>query len=498
MSRGIRRRNIAAIIVIFVLAIVALWAAFSKLDQAHARAERIRAARAATSSVFSELLNQESSIRAFVRTRDKASLAPYLAARRTFDAQLGGLGPALSDAPLPAAATAQSDARNAYRVWLSAVARPIAYVARSRASAARLQRRGDALMDRMRSDFDSIVSAIDAAQVELARRMRGFTAIAAGVAAIVATLLVVLVLTTELRRQALAAEWGQFFQTADELLGVASFAGHIVRINPAWQRTLGYAPSDMDSRPFTEFVHPDDRGATAYEMYRLGRNESVMGFRNRCRAKNGAYHLLVWNAVPDASRRLVYLSARDETDQVKVESELAELSYADHLTGLPNRRHFVQQLHRAINMAQRHRLSFWVLYFDLDGLKEINDTLGHAAGDDALRGMVVNISSRLRESDLFARVGGDEFAILTPPIALPWDVEAMAQKIVDAASFPIDVSGNKMKLAISLGIAAFPEDGNSASDLISAADYAMYAAKRTGGSKFSRYGANIQESPPSA
>jgi len=498
MEQRSGRRGIVALVIIFVCSLGFMWAAYWAAARALASAERLRAPSAAAAALFSQLLDQDSSVRRFSNTHEKSALEPYLAARRSFDSQFQQLETQLTALSLPGAVAAANDAQAAYRNWLISVARPLAYVPQTRTRAARLEQLGSGLMDRMRSDFDAMRSDIAAGGAQRAAQTEKILLIAGAAAAAIATLLVLLLAVTEMRRRALAAELGQFFETADELLGVASFSGEIVRINPAWQRALGYSARDLDSRPFTDFVHPEDRGATAYEMYRLGHNERVADFRNRYRAKNGAYHLMVWNAVPDRARRLVYISARDETDQVKVEAELAELSYADHLTGLPNRRHFVQQLHRAINLAQRHRLSFWVLYFDLDGLKEINDTLGHAAGDDALRGMVANIAGRLRESDLFARVGGDEFAILTPPIALPWDVEAMAQKIIEAAAYPIDVRGKPMAIAISLGIAAFPEDGNSASDLISAADYAMYAAKRAGGSKFARYSANIQQSPPSA
>lgn len=491
MGPKVRRLGVVAIVTAFIAALVFVWVGYSGISKAFARAERMHATASAVYSVLELLLDQENGIRGFSSTHEAALLAPYLRARRTFDASVADVGSQLEAFGLHGVKASLDDLRTAYAAWLTSVARPLAYKHLHRSAATMLLLRGTMLVDRMRLDAAAVLAGVDeAATAEVSRAQRDLllTIVAA---VLFIGLVTIIALVIERRQTAIESEWSRFFDTVEDLLCVADYNGHVVRTNNAWQRALGYAAHDLDTRSFLDLVHPDDRGATALEMYRLARNERVTGFRNRYRAKDGTYRLMIWNAVPDASRHLVYVSARDETDHVKIESELAELSFADHLTGLPNRRHFVQQLHRAINMAQRHRLTFWVLYFDLDALKEINDTMGHAAGDDALKGMVANIAARLRESDIFARVGGDEFAILTPPIALPWDVEAMAHKIVDAASLPVDVGGRSMRLGISLGIAGFPEDGNTANGVLAAADNAMYAAKRSGGSTFVRYKAYL-------
>jgi len=449
-----------------------------------------------TGSLREWLLEQDASVLRFTSTRDRADLEPYFRTRPVFGAELNLLGSQLSSGSLRNSVPAFNDLQTAYQNWVASIARPLVYASQTHQNTVALLRRDRALMDRMQHDFAAIFAASETVGTQPeASRLRAI-ALSAFVAAFIVGLLGVLVLVAEQRREVLEAERKRIFETLDELVGIADARGRITFMNSGWLKKLGYSTRDLSSRPFLDLVHPDDRGATAYEIYRLGRGEAVRGFRNRFRAKGGTYRWMMWNAIPDRARRRIYVSARDETDQVRVESELTELSFADPLTGLPNRRQFFQQLQRAINMAQRHRLSFAVLYLDVDQLKQVNDNMSHVAGDEALKGVAANISDKLRESDLCARVGGDEFAILTPPIALPRDVNALAQKIVEAAAQPLDVAGTQLRLTVSVGIANFPEDGTSANDLLAAADRAMYSAKRAGGNTFARV-LSAQETPPS-
>ena len=481
-----------------LLALLAIWSFYVTSTQAAAPSQSANAARRNIASVRDSIVEQDASVLRYASTRDPSDLEPYLKARRTFDADLAGFNAQLSAVLPHHRSSVVDDLRATYHAWLTTVARPLVYVAQKPRRSVGLLRRDKALMDHMRLDFNALFAAADAVDVRPEANSQRIVAVAVAVAALVVVLLSAMVLIAERRGEALDAERKQVFETVDELVGIADYDGHLIHLNAGWQRKLGYTKPELASRAFIDLVHPDDRGATAFEIYRLANGEPVRSFRNRFRAKDGTYHAMIWNAVPDRARRLVYVSARDETEQVRVESELADLSYADPLTGLPNRRQFFQQLQRAINMARRHRLSFSVLYLDLDQLKHVNDTMSHAAGDEALKGVAANISARLRESDLFARVGGDEFGILTPPIALPRDVNALAQKIVEAAAQSLDVGGNHLRMTVSLGVANYPEDGTTANDLLAAADRAMYSAKRAGGGAFARVPMDAQQAPPGA
>ncbi|MDX2219378.1 MAG: EAL domain-containing protein [Burkholderiales bacterium] len=159
------------------------------------------------------------------------------------------------------------------------------------------------------------------------------------------------------------------------------------------------------------------------------------------------------------------------------EGEILRLAYEDGLTALPNRTMFLERLNQSLKLARRDGPQPVVMLLDLDRFKTINDTLGHEVGDLALREAGQRIASTLREADSVARLGGDEFAILLTS-AVPEQAQTAARRIVDAMEAPFSIAGQSMDIGTSIGIARFPEHGTEASELMRAADVAMYAAKR--------------------
>ncbi|MBL8519021.1 MAG: EAL domain-containing protein [Betaproteobacteria bacterium] len=159
------------------------------------------------------------------------------------------------------------------------------------------------------------------------------------------------------------------------------------------------------------------------------------------------------------------------------ESRILRLAYEDGLTALPNRTMFMERLNQSLKLARRDGPKPAVMLLDLDRFKIINDTLGHEVGDLALREAGQRIAATLREADSVARLGGDEFAILLTSTG-PGQAEAAARRIVDAMEQPFSVGGQSMDISTSIGIACHPDHGVEASELMRAADVAMYAAKR--------------------
>lgn len=159
------------------------------------------------------------------------------------------------------------------------------------------------------------------------------------------------------------------------------------------------------------------------------------------------------------------------------EGEILRLAYEDGLTALPNRTMFLERLNQALKLARRDGPQPVVMLLDLDRFKTINDTLGHEVGDMALREAGQRIAATLREADSVARLGGDEFAILLTSAA-PAQAQAAARRIADAMEAPFTIAGQSMDIGTSIGIASYPEHGADASELMRAADVAMYAAKR--------------------
>jgi len=173
----------------------------------------------------------------------------------------------------------------------------------------------------------------------------------------------------------------------------------------------------------------------------------------------------------------------DITEYKLTEERIQRVAHHDSLTGLPNRLLLNDRLDQAISLARRDSRQFALLYLDLDKFKPVNDTLGHAAGDQLLKEVAARIRHLLRESDTLARVGGDEFIVILPDIAGRAVAETVVRKIVSALAAPFLLGDPKHSIEIgaSIGIAVYPADGNGADALVKAADNAMYSAKQTGG-----------------
>ncbi|MBK6649735.1 MAG: EAL domain-containing protein [Betaproteobacteria bacterium] len=161
-------------------------------------------------------------------------------------------------------------------------------------------------------------------------------------------------------------------------------------------------------------------------------------------------------------------------------AELAQLAHYDSLTGLLNRSHWMTCAQAALQGAHRHGHAMAVIFLDLDHFKRINDTLGHTFGDELLQEVSQRLLPCLRREDLLARIGGDEFVALLPRLRRMDDAVAVAEKLLAALNMPLQVQSNEVSLSASMGIACFPNDGDTLDTLVKHADTAMYAAKEAG------------------
>lgn len=168
----------------------------------------------------------------------------------------------------------------------------------------------------------------------------------------------------------------------------------------------------------------------------------------------------------------------DITKRKQTEAKIEFMAQHDVLTGLPNRLQFRDQLSQAVERLQQG--GFAVLCLDLDRFKQVNDTLGHAAGDILLRSVSDRLRSCLRKSDIVARLGGDEFAILQSDVSQHAECETLATRIIETVSKPYNLAGNEATIGVSIGIAIAPSDGTDQETLLQKADIALYAAKGDG------------------
>lgn len=192
----------------------------------------------------------------------------------------------------------------------------------------------------------------------------------------------------------------------------------------------------------------------------------------------------------EANERLVVATVAAQALTEVAEQATAQMSFiAEHdaLTGLPNRVLLGDRLSQAMALAQRHGGRVALLYIDLDRFKHINDSLGHAIGDQLLQSIARRLLGCVRLSDTVSRQGGDEFVVLLPEGGEPEDVAVTADKLIRAAAEPHLVGGQYLRVTLSIGISLYPDDAHDVDSLVEHADAAMYVAKRTGRNNYQRF-----------
>jgi len=279
-------------------------------------------------------------------------------------------------------------------------------------------------------------------------------------------------------RQKLTAERDRFFEVSQTLHVVLDSRGSIRWVSPASRRILGRAPEEFVGTKVWEHLELDEETAHREVLPRL--KSGATDIELRLRHKDGSARWTLWNAAPDPLGELVFAAGLDISERRKAENQIEHLAYHDALTGLPNRHLFVDRLDTALTRARRAEEAIAVLFVDIDHFKAINDSLGHTAGDTLLRTLSLRLRSTLRNEDTVARLGGDEFTVLVTGIKDPNDLLRLAQKIHSTIKAPVEVASRELTVSASIGVGLFPQDGETAEQLLRNADLAMYRAKELG------------------
>ena len=254
-----------------------------------------------------------------------------------------------------------------------------------------------------------------------------------------------------------------------------------VRANRKMAEELGLSQQALVGAPVDKFVAPETKVAAAMAFKRVLSGETV-AYNNVIIGAQGRRLDVSIILIPIGTGGKVTNIlgfAENITERRKVEQELFHRANYDSLTGLPNRAFFFSHLEQAVRRASRSRGELALMYFDIDRFKHVNDTYGHAVGDEVIRIFASRVRSALREVDLFARLGGDEFVLVLEGLADRAAAAAVAEKIVDAVRPVFETSGQHIQVSTSIGI-AFLEDGMFADLLLTEADHAMYEAKQAG------------------
>jgi diguanylate cyclase (GGDEF)-like protein/PAS domain S-box-containing protein len=255
--------------------------------------------------------------------------------------------------------------------------------------------------------------------------------------------------------------------------------GRCQYVNFPWCMLTGQSATAVLGRSWLDCVRPDQRAEVEFRWrtaskLRVGDGE----FQSLTDRWLGAH----WSTLHDHDSAIAgaIVILNDITDRRLREQENWELAHFDALTQLPNRTLFGDRLEQALRLAGRHRHAMAVLWLDLDGFKAVNDTLGHAAGDELLRQVGQRLQAALRESDTAARLGGDEFAVVLATVTRSEDATGVVKKIIEQIHQPFTLPQGPAHVSASIGIALYPDHADTAKELAHRADQAMYAAKQAG------------------
>lgn len=264
--------------------------------------------------------------------------------------------------------------------------------------------------------------------------------------------------------------------------------------NQACYSMLGFEPCNFTDAAneinWVKMLHPDDRQIFVDVRNKCLSNEiSQFDVEYRCQNKNGDYiwlrtkGMLVERDENTEPTRMVGTTT-DITQQKEYQENLRQLATYDSLTGLPNRKLFIDMLQAAIARGKRKSSRHSVLFLDLDRFKNVNDSLGHSTGDKLLEQVAQRISDILREDDIVARLGGDEFTILLQDIPESHRAAEIASRVIDVLNEPFNLQGQEVSIAPSIGIVFYPDHATNSEDLLKKADTAMYHAKQEGGQNY--------------
>ncbi|MFP5505836.1 MAG: putative bifunctional diguanylate cyclase/phosphodiesterase, partial [Gammaproteobacteria bacterium] len=271
----------------------------------------------------------------------------------------------------------------------------------------------------------------------------------------------------------------------------------ILEINPAGLGMLQTTdPGEVVGSAVLSYVAPEYHSRLRAVMQRVQSGEpailemEIIGMKGRRRRVESHAAPLYG---PDGRVRSILAVTRDVSERADAESQVHYLAHYDLLTGLPNRALFRDRLLQAMAQAKRSDTLLAVMFLDIDHFKDVNDTLGHAVGDQLLKEIAQRIRSCVRETDTVARFGGDEFGLIQTNLNTVEGAADLAGRLIEVLAQPYHIEGHEIHSAASIGVTIFPFDDHNAEDLLKNADMAMYKAKREGRSRYQFYIAELNQ-----
>ncbi|MBW2476948.1 MAG: EAL domain-containing protein [Deltaproteobacteria bacterium] len=289
----------------------------------------------------------------------------------------------------------------------------------------------------------------------------------------------------ERRQSHMPQDFQKLYQNTPMMMHSIGPEGRLLAVSDHWLETLGYRRDEVIGRKLTDFFTAKSRDlAEETVLPRFFEIGSVKEIPYQMVKKNGELIDVLISAKSERGEdgKVLHSMAAivDVTERKKAEEEVQRLAHFDILTGQPNRYLLQERLHHALVQAQRDESKVGVLFVDLDHFKWVNDTLGHAAGDQLLIKVARKLQGCVRQGDTVARLGGDEFVIVLQGVGSDEELPHFAQRFIEVLSTPINLGGVEVMNSASIGIAIYPLDGKDVDTLLRNADTAMYVAKDHG------------------
>lgn len=302
----------------------------------------------------------------------------------------------------------------------------------------------------------------------------------------------------ETKRLEMEGKFRRLFQAIEQsatAVTITDSSGVIEYVNPHFCQLTGYNQTEvMGLTPLELATGPEGRVAYAEIQQNLISGKEWRG--EICnRAKDGSEFWTLQHIAPirDEQGEVTHFvsTASDITELHHAQETIEKLAYFDELTSLPNRRMFFDRLTQSIIGARRNNETFAVCYLDLDGFKNINDSLGHETGDLLLVEVANRLKENVRAKDTVSRLGGDEFTLILTDVKSPDDASVVCRNIISALALPMELADTRVVVTTSIGIAIYPNDGTELDDLTRHADLAMYHAKAAGRNNYQYFTAEM-------
>lgn len=263
---------------------------------------------------------------------------------------------------------------------------------------------------------------------------------------------------------------------------VTDLQGIITDWNKGSEALYGYSKEEAISQPVNILHVPEDTDHITAEVISAVEKFGKWTGEIRMLHKNGNIGWIESMCVPiyDSNKQMIGALGinRDITDRIKETERLEHLAHYDHLTKIPNRYLLLDRVEHLIAQSERNKSTFALLYIDLDKFKSINDTKGHAFGDQVLVETALRLKQSIRNSDTVARIGGDEFVLLLENISNKDDVSTMVETLTKELDKAFVINDERFEVSCSIGVAIYPGEGTTTDALLATADSAMYKAKR--------------------